>query len=111
MQLIFVLTLTLLYLLLEQSQFINAVDVFRPGVGLIVCVNLAGIFCAVCAFQVPNHNPTHSPLTHQLAGVCLQQNQLISIQITLLLGLVCLSDLLAFVLGMIRANQITYSIF
>nr|CAD2163651.1 unnamed protein product [Meloidogyne enterolobii] len=46
-QLAFVFSLTLVYLILEQSQFINAVDVFRPGVGFVVIVNLAGIFCAV----------------------------------------------------------------
>nr|CAD2123614.1 unnamed protein product [Meloidogyne enterolobii] len=78
-QLAFVFSLTLVYLILEQSQFINAVDVFRPGVGFVVIVNLAGIFCA-------------------LTGVCLQRDLFISVQIMLLLGLVCLSDLFAFIL-------------
>ncbi|CAK5044164.1 unnamed protein product [Meloidogyne enterolobii] len=79
-ELAFVFSLTLVYLILEQSQFINAVDVFRPGVGFVVIVNLAGIFCA-------------------LTGVCLQRDLFISVQIMLLLGLVCLSDLFAFILG------------
>uniref|UniRef100_A0A915MCE7 Transmembrane protein 18 n=2 Tax=Meloidogyne TaxID=189290 RepID=A0A915MCE7_MELJA len=67
-QLAFVFSLTLVYLILEQSQFINAVDVFRPGVGFV------------------------------LTGVCLQRDLFISVQIMLLLGLVCLSDLFAFIL-------------
>lgn len=46
-QLIFVLVLSMLYLMLENSEFINAVDVFRPGVVFVVCANLAGIVCAV----------------------------------------------------------------
>ncbi|KAL3123945.1 hypothetical protein niasHT_001775 [Heterodera trifolii] len=75
-QLVFVLLLSLLYLLLEQSQFINAVDVFRPGVAFVICINLIGILCA-------------------LAGVCFQREHYISAQISILIGLVLLSDFLA----------------
>ncbi|KAF7632300.1 hypothetical protein Mgra_00008309 [Meloidogyne graminicola] len=78
-QLTFVLFLALLYLILEQSQFINAVDVFRPAIGFIILINLSGIVCA-------------------LIGVCLQRDFFISVQILLLLALICISDLLAFVL-------------
>uniref|UniRef100_A0A914GT67 Uncharacterized protein n=1 Tax=Globodera rostochiensis TaxID=31243 RepID=A0A914GT67_GLORO len=75
-QLVFVLLLSLLYLLLEQSQFINAVDVFRPGVAFVICTNLVGILCA-------------------LVGVCSHREQYISTQISILIGLVLLSDLFA----------------
>jgi hypothetical protein len=60
----------------------------------------ASIWQASAALWVFRNCAAHSFSFHiQLVGVCLQRDQLISVQITALLGLVCLSDLLAFVLG------------
>uniref|UniRef100_A0A915CTE1 Uncharacterized protein n=1 Tax=Ditylenchus dipsaci TaxID=166011 RepID=A0A915CTE1_9BILA len=84
LQIIFVITLSILYYLLERSSFINAVEIFRPAVVFVICVNVIGIVCA-------------------LIGVLMQQDLLITAQISLLAGLVVVSDLIAFLLVAIMA--------
>ncbi|KAI1723126.1 hypothetical protein Ddc_07321 [Ditylenchus destructor] len=84
LQIVFVVTLSIFYYSLERNSFINAVEIFRPAVVFVVCVNVIGIICA-------------------LVGVLLQHELLITAQISLLAGLVVISDLVAFILVAIMA--------
>uniref|UniRef100_A0A1I7YMC2 G_PROTEIN_RECEP_F1_2 domain-containing protein n=1 Tax=Steinernema glaseri TaxID=37863 RepID=A0A1I7YMC2_9BILA len=79
LQLVFFFCVSLLYYLMENNHYLSAIEVFRPATILLGMVNLVGIGCA-------------------LFGVVLEKSALIHVQITLLIGLVTLCDLLAFLL-------------
>ncbi|KAK0405108.1 hypothetical protein QR680_017799 [Steinernema hermaphroditum] len=79
LQLTFFFFVSVLYFLMESNHYLAAVEVFRPATMCLGLVNLVGIACA-------------------LFGVVLEKSALIHVQITLLIGLVTLCDLLAFTL-------------
>jgi hypothetical protein len=47
LQVVAMVMLTVLYYVLERNSFLSALEIFRPAVGFVVCVNLVGIVCAV----------------------------------------------------------------